>query len=96
MLTGEYAEEEVRLMEEEEKLKHLHNQQAAADIEEHKEHERMRQQMESARTRLREAEAELLEMEHSIQEFRGSTDEETQILQQIKTQHERLEAERRV
>ncbi|CAG0886873.1 unnamed protein product [Darwinula stevensoni] len=95
LLTGEYAEEELRLMEEEEKLKHLCHQQAAAEIEEQKEHERMRQQMESARTRLQEAETELREMEHSIREFKGSTDDETRILQQIKTQHERLEAERR-
>lgn len=50
----------------------------------------------ACRSRLEEAERELDQLEGKSENFSGTTDEETEMLETLKAQHEAVEAERKV
>ena len=52
--------------------------------------------IQACRSRLEAAEKELDRLEGSCEGFKGSTDEETEMLENLKAQHEAVEAERKV
>lgn len=52
--------------------------------------------LQACRSRLEEAERELDQLEGKSENFSGTTDEETEMLETLKAQHEAVEAERKV
>ncbi|KAG7165669.1 Pleckstriny-like domain family B member 2-like [Homarus americanus] len=96
LLEGELVPLREKAVMEEERLAGL--LQRSNEIEERCQQERQHHQeaIEACRSRLEEAERELDQLEGKSENFNGTTDEETEMLETLKAQHEAVEAERKV
>ncbi|XP_063861562.1 uncharacterized protein LOC135101478 isoform X2 [Scylla paramamosain] len=95
LLEGELAPQREKAAMEEERLAAL--LQKSQELEERCNQERHHHQeaIEACRSRLEEAERDLDQLESKSENFTGTTDEETEMLETLKAQHEAVEAERK-
>ncbi|KAG0711701.1 Pleckstrin y-like domain family B member 2 [Chionoecetes opilio] len=96
LLEGELVPMRVKAAVEEKRLAGL--LQKSQELEErcHQERQHHQEAIEACRSRLEEAERELDQLESKSENFSGTTDEETEMLETLKAQHEAVEAERKV
>ncbi|KAK7071683.1 hypothetical protein SK128_021169, partial [Halocaridina rubra] len=96
LLGGELAPLREKLAAEEQLLEEL--LQRSRQLEEQCQQEKKYHQdaIEACRTRLEAAEKELDRLEGKSESFSGTTDEETEMLESLKAQHEAVEAERKI
>lgn len=96
LLEGELVPLREKAAVEEERLAAL--LQKSQELEERCQQERQHHQeaIEACHSRLEEAERDLDQLESKSENFSGTTDEETEMLETLKAQHEAVEAERKV
>lgn len=95
LLEGELVPLREKLLADEERLEMLLQQSSALEEKCQQERSHHQQAIEACQTRLEQAERELDMLEGRSENFTGTTDEETEMLETLKAQHEAVEAERK-
>ncbi|XP_063585475.1 pleckstrin homology-like domain family B member 1 [Penaeus indicus] len=95
LLEGELAPLREKLLADEEHLEMLLQQSNALEEKCQQERSHHQEAIEACRSRLEQAERELDMLEDRSENFTGTTDEETEMLETLKAQHEAVEAERK-